>query len=338
MKLRSIIFTLFIFFPFYINAQTESAAGLVRQAVELNSEGSHNRAIKLLKQALELDKNDLSAKYELAFAYLKTGNSKGAEKYSKQLLRQGDSLKLEAYLILGAVYDLKGQSKKSLKIYDKAVHEFPGNSLASFNLGLSYYNNNNMDMAEVCMIRSIDRDENYASSHYLMSHIMLRKGETVKAMLSLYYFLLLEQDTPRTEEAYSMLEELWRSGVKNADGNRIVTIDSDASDFYKMIDLEIKLKSESYENKFEPDEKLKVFTANTNMLFEAISQKYKGRIGFWEHTYLDFFKELNQKEFTDSFAYYISNTTFRPQVLVWLSDHYNEFNSFINWFELYQHR
>ena len=331
-KLNFFIFILFI--PLFSNAQTESADALVKQAIELNSEGSYNRAINLLKEALGKDKDNHSAKYELAFACLQTGDLKEAEKYSKQLIRQGDSLKLEAYLILGAVYDQMDKPKNSLKIYDKAVHEFPGNNLALFNLGLSYYNNGDMNMAERCLIRSIDVDKNYPGSHYLLSHVMLRKGETVKAMLSLYYFLLLEQDSPRSEEAYSLLEELWKSGISSSGGKTFVSIDGKTDNFYKLVDLEIKLKSTSYDKMFEPEDKLKVFVSNTDLFFDVISQKYKGDTGFWEQTYLDFFKELYRKNFSDSFAYYVSNTTYRPQVLVWLSDHYNEFNSFINWIEL----
>jgi len=327
-------FLLSLLFISNLKAQNTGDKELVKQAVELNSEGSYNRAIELLHKALQEDKKNLSAKYELAYAYLQSGNSVGAEKYSKQILLQSDSLKLEAYLILGAAYDQMNKPKKSLKIYNKAVHEFPGNNLALFNLGLSYYNNDDLEMAERSLIRSIDVDKNYAGSHYLMSHIMLRKGETVKAMLSLYYFLLLEQDSPRAEESYNMLEELWKSGVDNSGGKTIVAIDKKENDFYKMVDLEIKLKSASYDSD-DPKDKLKVFVANTNILFDVISQKYKGNIGFWEQTYLDFYKELHKKGFTDSFAYYISNTTCRPQVLVWLSDNYGEFNSFINWLELY---
>jgi tetratricopeptide (TPR) repeat protein len=334
---KLIVFISLIFIPLTLTAQSGSSSGLVKQAVELNHDGSYNRAVKLLTKALKADKNNLAAKYELAYAYLHTGNSKGAVKYSKQVIRQGDSLKLEAYLLLGAAFDQMDKAKESLKIYDKAVHEFPGNNLALFNLGLSYYNNNNLDMAERSLIRSIDVDHTYASSHYLLSYVMLRKGETVKAMLSLYYFLLLEQDTERSEEAFDMLVELWKSGVNMTEGSKIVSIDRDADDFYKMLDLEIKLKTISYKNKFEPDERLKVFVENTAMFLDVISQKYKGRVGFWEHTYLDFFKELHGKNFTNSFVYYISNTKFRPQVLVWLSEHYNEFNSFIKWIEIKMH-
>ena len=54
--------------------------------------------------------------------------------------------------------------------------------------------------------------------------------------------------------------------------------------------FEIKLKSTPYIDD-EPVMKLKVFTSNTNLLFDVISQKYKGNIGFWEQTYLDFFKD-----------------------------------------------
>ncbi len=330
--INKIILLILLFLPHFSWAQIKEPDDRVKQAIELNGEGSYNRAIKLLHQVLQEDKKNLSAKYELAYAYLQSGNSVGAEKYSKQILKQGDSLKLEAYLILGAAYDMMNDPKKSLKIYNKAVHEFPGNNLALFNLGLSYYNNDDLEMAERSLIRSIDVDKNYASSHYLMSHIMLRKGETVKAMLSLYYFLLLEQDSPRAEESYNMLEELWKSGVDNSGGKTIVAIEKKENDFYKMVDLEIKLKSTPYIDD-EPVMKLKVFTSNTNLLFDVISQKYKGNIGFWEQTYLDFFKDLHKKGFTDSFAYYISNTTYRPQVLVWLSDNYSEFNSFINWIE-----
>ena len=103
-----------------------------------------------------------------------------------------------------------------------------------------------------------------------------------------------------------------------------------------MVDLAVKMKAESYDGNFEPADRLRVFSENTNLLFDVISQTYEGKLGFWELTYLDFFKELHNKGYTESFAYYISNSSYRPQVLVWLSDHFAGFNSFISWMELQQ--
>ncbi len=320
----------------YVDAQNKEAEQLVEQGIKFSNEGSYRRAITKFEDALQLDEKLNKAKYELAYVFLQTGNSEMAAKYSKEVMKSDETLRLEASLILGAAYDQQKEYKKSLKVYKKAVKEYPENNLAHFNLGLSYYNHHDWDEAELCLTKATMLDKSYSGSHYLLAHIMLNKGETIKSMLSFYYFLLLEQDTERVEDAYDILEELWKSGVNNSDGQTIVSINKGNNDYYKMVDLEVKLKAASYIGNFEPADRLKVFSDNTYLLFDVISQSYDGKIGFWELIYLDFFRELHEKGYTASFAYYISNTNYRPQVLVWLSDHYSEFNSFINWMELQQ--
>lgn len=317
-----------------IYAQNSEVDKLMSEGIKYSTEGSYNRAIPLFEDALKIDKKLNRAKYELAYVFLQTGKSEKAVKYSKEIMSSNDSLKLEASLILGAAYDQQHKSKKSLKVYKKAVKEFPENNLAQFNLGLSYYNSSEWDEAEKCLIKSITIDKSYPGSHFLLAHIMLNKGETVKSMLSLYFFLLLEQDTERAVDAYEVLEELWKSSITNLDGKTVVSISKSNNDFYKMVDLAVKMKAESYQGNFEPTDRLNVFSINTNLLFDTISQSYDSKLGFWELTYVDFFKELHDKGFTKSYAYYVSNSSYRPQVLVWLSDHYSEFNSFINWMEL----
>ena len=325
-----------LLFSAFVNSQNKEAEQLVQQGIKLNDEGSYQSAIRKFKEALGLDGDLPEAKYEMAYAYLQTGNSEKAVKLSKDVVRSDESLKLDAYLILGAAYEQQKNSAKSLKVYKKAAKEYPENNLAQFNLGLSYYNHRQWDEAEKCLTTAVRLNRTYPGSHFLLAHIMLKKGETVKAMLSLYYFLLLEQDSERAENAYEILENLWKSDVSTSNGKTIVSISKSKNDFYKMVNLTVRLKSVSNEENFEPEKRLEVFSENTNLLFDVLSRGYDEDIDFWELTYLDFFKELHKKGFTTPFAYYISNSTYRPQVLVWLSDHYSEFNNFINWVELYQ--
>ncbi len=317
-----------------VSAQDNMAEQLLAEGIKYSNEGSYKRAIGFFEDALNVDEKLNRAKYELAYIYLQTGDSEKAAEYSREVMKSDDSLKLEATLILGAAYDQQNESKKSLKTYKKAVKEFPESNLAQFNLGLSYYNNRNWDEAESCLTKSLTIDKSYPGSHFLLAHIMLNKGETVKSMLSLYYFLLLEQDTERTLDAYEILEELWKSSVTNLEGEKVISINSSSNDFYKIVDFDIKIKTATYQGNFEPSDRLNVFSENTNLLFDVISRNYDAKLGFWELTYVDFFKELHDKGFSNSFAYYVSNSSYRPQVLVWLSDHYAEFNSFINWMEL----
>ncbi|NPA37894.1 MAG: tetratricopeptide repeat protein [Chlorobi bacterium] len=314
--------------------QSHKAEVLLNEGIELSNEGSYVRAIERFNDALQLDRGLWEAKYELAFAYLQSGNPEMAERLSREIIKSKDSLKLEAMLILGAAYDRQNKSKKSLKVYKTAVHEFPDNYLAYFNLGLSYYNRKEWDKAEESVKKAIQYNNRYPGGHFLMSHIMINKGDAIKAMLSLYYFLLLEQDTERAKNAYEILQDIWKSRFDNSDGNRIISISKGSNNFFKMVDFAVNMKSQKCPPDSNPEESLNVFASNTGLLFEIISNTYEGGLDFWDITYLDFFKNLYDKGYSEPFAYYISNTNYRPQVLVWLSDHYSGFNSFINWMEL----
>jgi tetratricopeptide (TPR) repeat protein len=332
---KSVILFVFLLCLPVLSAQEGWQEDLER-GIELNQDERYKEAIVCLLNVLEADKSQYQARYELAYAYLQRGEEQLAIRHSKLIMKTENDWWLDACLILGAAYEQMGQTKKALKVYQKACHKEPHNYLVHYNLGLSYYNDKEWDLAEEAVSKAIRLNRSHSSSHFLMSYIMLEKREMVKAMLAMYFFLLVEQDTERTKKVYSMLELLWKSGVETNGESTLISLGNSKNDFYKLMELSVKLKAATYTEKQQLTDKLAVFEENTGLFFSLLAEMYDGSMGFWELTYIDYFLLLHQNGHTASFANYISNTNYQAQVLVWMSDHHGELNKFVDWLELNQ--
>lgn len=337
---RGSVVLVFLIFSTMGFAQKGEINEFFSQGLLYQEEGRYSDAVVALKRVLTFDKEHSNALLEISYCYLEMKMADEALHYSAKVIKKEDDNLLAAYLINASAYELKGKMKASMKQYRKAIKIFPTSSLLHYNLALTYLNTNQFDLAEASAIRTIELNKDHASSHLLMAHIMYSKGERVKAMLALYYFLLLEQDTDRSVLAYEMLSQLWTQGV-NREGMRQMYLAKSGVDETGFGSVELALlddEKEQEEDILENEEensRLKQFVWDTKKLFSIMTTQKKSKNDFWWGFYGEFFSNAQKLQVDEALAYYVSNCKYKALVLVWLSDNYKKFDAFNSWMYLH---
>ncbi|MBN2747019.1 MAG: tetratricopeptide repeat protein [Bacteroidales bacterium] len=326
------LFTISLIFMFsYIFGQNQEIENLVQKGIEFHDKGEYKKAIEFYQKALSIDPNSSLANYEIAFSYFSDKDYKNAEIYSKKVIDLNEDNLLAAYITYGNALDMQGQTKKAIKSYEKAIKDFD-NYLLYYNYAITCFNSGETDNAYDAVIKAINNNSSHASSHLILSKIMEKKGSRIKAMLPLYFFLLLEPNSGRSAIEYQTLRNYIDHGVSQTSEknvNVIVPMDKD-SDFgaaEMMISLS-RASNSLEENKDKSDQEL--FAENNDGLFKILGELKKDNSGFWWDFYVPFFYELANENLTKPFSYYISLSK-GEEINKWIESNNDEFEKFKNW-------
>ena len=130
MKNKIVAFAFFLSFT-SINAQ-KTFKKLLEVGISNHDSGEYDEAIKYYKQALEIEPDSDLANYEISLSYLTKKDYKKAIVYSDKVLKKGDKRYLiPAYVNKGSSLDMLGKTKKSIKVFEKAIDQLGGWSSVS---------------------------------------------------------------------------------------------------------------------------------------------------------------------------------------------------------------
>lgn len=332
MKKTKLLITISLIFMFsFLFGQNQGVDDLVRSGVELHDKGEYQKAIEVYKKALNIDPNSSLANYEIAFSYLAAKDYKNAEKFSKKVLDLGKDNLLGAYITYGNALDLQGKSSKAIKTYEKAIKDFD-NYLLYYNYAITCLNVGKTDKAYDAALKAISNNPSHASSHLILSKIMEKKGSRIKAMLPLYFFLLIEPNSNRASVEYNTLRNYIDHGVtQTSEKNINVVVPMDKDPDFGAAEMMISLSKASNsleENKKKTD--LELFAENNESLFTILGELKKENSGFWWDFYVPFFYKMANENLAEAFSYYISQSK-GEQANEWLEKNNDEFERFKSW-------
>ncbi len=314
---------------------------LMKIGVQYHDQGEYAKAIEVYTKALMLDIKSPLVNYELAMTYMSSGDYKNAIKHSDIVIEQNRKHALPAYIIKGSALSDLGLIKEAIKIFEEAIAKFGKHYLVYFNLGVSYIKIQDDRNGELAFINAINANPDHPSSHYLLAIIKNQQNERVQSLLGLYYFLLLEPSSPRSEAAYSLLrKQLGGNLQKDKNDSTKVTIivdaskkDSEFSSVEFMIPM-LEASNNLKENKGKSPEEL--FIENSKSLFSMLGQLKtkdgKKKTGIWWDFYIPFFYKLAESEYMDVFCYYISMSS-NKKAEDWLKANNEKFENFKKWLE-----
>jgi tetratricopeptide (TPR) repeat protein len=327
--------TIILFISVNLFAQLDKIKLLVSQGTDLHDQGNFNEAIAKYKAALDIDKNSTLANYELSYTYLAIEKYDDAIKYSKRVIKQNSDNLEPAYVVLGSSFDMKGKSKDAVKIYEEGLTKFPKSNLLNFNLALTFFNLHDYDNAEQASVNAIEANPTHGSSHLLLGKIMTIKGERVKALLSFYYFLMLEPDSKRSLNVFTNLKKMLKDGVEQHSENKInIQINSATTkdSIFGAAEIMVSLKGAT---RFTTDNKGKsdneYFVETNKSLFSILGELKKNNTNIWWDFYVSKFYNLIKTNNCEAFSYYISQSSNSPEVSIWINNHQNEIQSLKNW-------
>ncbi len=321
--------------PLIGTAQTDNLDTFVRSGIELHETGKYKEAIAMYQKGLKKHPDAAILQYEIAYAYMALQDYPQALSYSDKVLKQKDKYLLESFMIKGSALDNMGKTKAAIKAYEKGVKAFPNHYLLRYNLALTHFNNQDHDSAEAELLHAIGLNANHSSSHYLLSFITAEANRRVESILALYFFLFLEPDSGRSENAYGMLNQLWNKGVERESEKKInLTLEMlEDSDEFSSADLMMTLLAAGKtleKNRDKTEEQL--FYENTEAIFSQLAETQEGKTGIWWDLYTRFFNQVAEAGHLEAFCYYITQVK-GEAVTTWLDSHADQLEAFGKWLE-----
>lgn len=328
---KLLFFCILTFNASFILGQSDEIENLVKRGIVHHDKGEFSKAAEFYLKALDMDPNSSLAHYELGFTYLSAKEYELAEKHSKKVLDLNNGHLLAGYIAYGNSLDLQGKTEKAIKAYEKGIKDFD-NYLLHYNHAMACLNSGKIDKAYESAINAISNNPSHASSHLILSKIMDEKNIRIKAMLPLYFFLMIEPNTERATIEYNTLRNYIDHGVsKKGDKNiNVVVPMNDDADFgaaEMMISL-LKASENLEENKGKSD--LELFAINNDKLFKILGELKKENKGFWWDYYVTFFYSMANENLSTPFSYYISLSK-GQEVTDWLDENNEEIERFSGW-------
>jgi tetratricopeptide (TPR) repeat protein len=335
MSKKYLIISIFaILFPLYSNAQNIDS--LIRVGNTLRSSSNPQEAIKTYREILEIEKNSSLANYEMAYTYLILKDYNRSIKYSNRVIKSKSKKTIAAYVMKGSALDYMGRQKKSIRLYNYAIKLYPNNYLLHFNLGVTYYNNNQPLKAKYHFLKSIEIDKLQPSSHLVLGLLMNDTGDRVQSMLSLYFFLMLEPNSERSVEAHKLLMSLWERNVEvdstKPNSYKIVYKPKKEGDDFNAVDLSISsIYARSIGANRQDKNDCLLLTSNTVSFFGLMGDYKNLKNDIWHNLYITFFNDLFVNNQAEPFCYYISNTCDNTVINSWLEFNRDKIEAFSLW-------
>lgn len=317
--------------------QGNSFDDFMKQGVRFHDEGKYDEAIEMYKKALELDPTSTVTNYEISLTYFTKQDWAQAIVYGKNVINLNSGNRLEAFVVLGSSYDMLGDTKHAISTYVKGLKEFPQNHLLNYNLALTYYNSGNQEKAETAVMKAITLKPTHGSSHLLLSAIMNKKGSRVQSLLPLYYFLLIEPMSKRSNQNYQTLKSKLGYGVEQKDEKNInvnLLMSKGTNSEFGAAEMMISLTAASkYLEENKGKSEMELFTETNKNVFTILGELKGKNKGFWWDFYVTSFYDLVHSDNVEAFSYYISQSEESDLIAKWMTDHPAKIQSLTNWME-----
>ncbi|MEO7524638.1 MAG: tetratricopeptide repeat protein [Ferruginibacter sp.] len=213
----------------YAQANVEVAAMKAKAAIKLEDEQQkYDDAIRLLREAIILDPDNIFYPYEIAYACSKKKDFSQATDILEGLLSRHDVF-ASVYQALGNAYDEQGMREKAIKTYEEGVKKFPDAGELYLELGNMQAAKKDYDKAIVYYEKGIEKDPRFPSNYYWAAKIFSGTDDNVWGMLYGEIFLNLERGSTRATEISKMLFNIYKRGIRfNADSSISISFNGNA--------------------------------------------------------------------------------------------------------------
>lgn len=252
------------------------------------------------------------------------------------MIRADGPKMLDSYFMKGQAQYLLGNRKKAIKTYRQAINVFPNDPLMYYNLARYEHEEGEYNAAELHLSEAIDLDISHPSSHLLMAYNAIAKRERVKAMLSLYYFLLLEPNTERASTAFQILLNLQAENIsqQNYADIELKNAANQQNDF-QIADMLISFLLASQKEQLDKQSRREAFVISNEIIFKTLTELKSNKDSFWWSTYVSFFENITENGYGEAYSYHISQTELNSENSKWISNNADEIQKFYAWLEMH---
>lgn len=323
-------------------AQIDSMQSIMLRGIDYSDRGEYELSLVEFYNALNLAPKNAWVNYEIALAHYYLGNKNRSEKFAKIAAKETSENGLQAIILLGAIYDDRGEHKKSIKTYQDGMKTFGDYYLLWYNLGVTAHTMRDYELAEKAFINAINNKIDNASSHYALASTMMSQNRRVEALLPLYFFLLLEPDSDRSEMAYTDIVRLMQRGVKSSrseDGKLVIEMrvqnPEDQQSTIGESDMFLSLLQASNSNLENQDKsEFELQKLNAQRFFNHLGEAngWQKINKFYTDYYIPFFYAISKSQHFEGFANYTAQSAY-SECKTWVAQHTFELEEFFDWLD-----
>jgi tetratricopeptide (TPR) repeat protein len=297
-------------------------------------------SIKLLEQAKALDPENVDYPYEIAYAHYLTNDYKETIKILSELVKNPKAND-RVHQMLGNAYDMNGNSKKAIEVYDNALSIFPKSGLLHLERGIMELKKEEYNNAINYFEKGIRADPMFPSNYYRVAQLYLGSTEKVWGMIYGEIFLNLERNSKRTAEISKMLYDTYKSQIQFSSASSIsinfsknstirISTNSDLGKLKLPFELIVYEPTISIsligESKIDLDSLHRIRTRFLELYFKSGFEKEYPNILF------DYQKRVNEAGHLEAYNHWILLMGDENGFTDWNNTNNEKWSAFITWF------
>jgi len=329
--------------------QKEEADNLVQEGVVFQDKGEVDSAFSRYNLALKMDRDNLAALAEMAYSYLSVDKYEESINYSKRALKTHphDPVLKTVYVSYGNALDGEGKTEKAIDMYNEGIQLFPEFFQLYYNKGISQIKLGKSVDALLSFERSVTLNPKHASSHNAIGRLLFMTNK-IPSLMAFCRFLILEPNSQRSSANLNNIQKILSAHVSKTGANNVtINVGPELLDTNKqkeknnfsgaelVLAVNSSLDFDSTNNNKTEVEK---FIRKMYMLSKYLQEIEKDNYGFYWDYYVPYFTEMDDKGFTEVFAYIVFSSSENKDVKDWLESHKNEVTNFYKWSEEFRWR
>jgi len=322
---------LFIFIYLFVNfnillAQTDYDL-IIKKGIESYEKGDYDKAISIFQECIIKEPENDLAIYEMALAYMAKKDYKMVITYTNLAIKLNGPSQLVSYNLLGSALNMIDEEKEAIETFKTAIDKFGYNDELCYNLALVHFKYKDYDDAIDILIESLTINPTHPSSHLLLGECCVLEKDFDEAILAFYYFLLLEQHTPRTifalDNIVSIFTEIFdfldkgNSNTKKVYVNESLGQNNPANVLMHLLQAAKNKKGTAVINV--SSKNVEFIKDQTIKLFNSKKIKVKRYKSIWNKFYKPFFNDLKNSEHLETFCYFICRSS-SDEAVTWLKN------------------
>jgi tetratricopeptide (TPR) repeat protein len=254
--------------------QPESAYYYFLAAQQERREGQTDKAIVLLRKALESKPDSPYLQRELAGVYIKNREEEKAQNVLESLLSRHPE-DVNGLILYGGVQQARNQTDAAIKTYEKVISLDPTQEKIYTLLGSLYMERNDLKNAERVLLKLVDKVPNSFMGHFLLGRLYQATGKP--ALAEKAFRRSSEVDLERIDPLFELLKMAREKGRREdvlKISREILNRDPDNSRAH----LELALYYRQIGMKTDSEEILKQLGERSRTEFEVILQVIQGYV------------------------------------------------------------
>jgi len=173
---------------------------LITEGIKFHDKELYDSARGYFQQVTRNDSLYGTALYEIALGYYVKKEYDSALVYIRMAVNSKETGIVEqARTLMGSIFDDMKMPDSAIVCYKTALKSKPYDSRIFYDMGITYYNMDSLDLSEQCLIQAIKLNPTYYKATFALGRLNERKNRRIEAMLCYYMANLVNPSTNLTQ-------------------------------------------------------------------------------------------------------------------------------------------